>query len=613
MAKLSPILHLIPLAHDSDDIKYDNTISGLTATDVKAAIDELEAAIGGASYTDEQARDAIAAFIQNGTGISWVHDDGANTLTPTVSLAAFSTTNLAEGSNLYFTDERVDDRINALFVEGEGIDFVYSDVGNTFTVSGEDASTTNKGIASFSSADFSVSSGAVSILDSGIDHGSLSGLADDDHNDATNGYVLREPNASVVDNTLVRWDSTTGRLIQESSVVLSDAEAMSGLTQLDCDNLRLDGNTLSATTGGLNFQVVTSSSFTFQSSAADNDLTFAFTGTTNSGEFKWMEDEDYFQFNDEIRSFRSDTATDSQFTLEQGSTGDATQSWLLTGGQQYRAYIDNSDNDSFKIEDTTGVDVFQEYNPSTGTLHMGVLGDTSFGDSTDRFVYSEVDGKTSLGTTSKGWANIRYTGLTAVVAGSNRHTTSNTAGNTLTVNAGGATSGATDKAGGNLILSPGISTGTARDQINLKGYTWATASGTSDNTQVDRHIVGCTKTLTDNTGIALVNCTIANNTVIAGIIRYAVEVFDGTDVQVEEGCVSYHVTNKAGALANNATTKFGNQQAATAGTLTVTFTITAANPAVLTVNANSSLTPSTGYPRITYNLDQLTQQAVAIQ
>lgn len=34
--------------------------------------------------------------------------------------------------------------------------------------------------------------------------------------------------------------------------------------------------------------------------AADTDITLNFIGTTNSGQFKWMEDEDYFQFMDDI-------------------------------------------------------------------------------------------------------------------------------------------------------------------------------------------------------------------------------------------------------------------------------------------------------------------------
>ena len=59
-------------------------------------------------YTDEQAQDAAASLIQNGTGITWSYDDFLNFLTPTVSLASFSTSALTEGSNLYYTQARFD-------------------------------------------------------------------------------------------------------------------------------------------------------------------------------------------------------------------------------------------------------------------------------------------------------------------------------------------------------------------------------------------------------------------------------------------------------------------------------------------------------------------------
>ena len=53
--------------------------------------------------------------------------------------------------------------VRSKFVEGEGIDYDSA----TGVISGEDASTTNKGIASFNSSDFSVSSGVVSLATSG--------------------------------------------------------------------------------------------------------------------------------------------------------------------------------------------------------------------------------------------------------------------------------------------------------------------------------------------------------------------------------------------------------------------------------------------------------------
>lgn len=56
---------------------------------------------------------------------------------------------------------------------GEGIDTAM--VGDTLTVSGEDATTANKGVASFASADFSVSSGAVSIKTGGVSNAQLAG------------------------------------------------------------------------------------------------------------------------------------------------------------------------------------------------------------------------------------------------------------------------------------------------------------------------------------------------------------------------------------------------------------------------------------------------------
>lgn len=58
-------------------------------------------------FTYERVDDRVAALIQNGTGISWSYNDIGDTLTPTVTLAPFSTTNLAEGTRLYFTPQRV--------------------------------------------------------------------------------------------------------------------------------------------------------------------------------------------------------------------------------------------------------------------------------------------------------------------------------------------------------------------------------------------------------------------------------------------------------------------------------------------------------------------------
>jgi len=51
-----------------------------------------------------------------------------------ISASISSTDDVPEGGNLYFTNERVDDRVNGLIVAGTGLDKTYDDVANTYTL-----------------------------------------------------------------------------------------------------------------------------------------------------------------------------------------------------------------------------------------------------------------------------------------------------------------------------------------------------------------------------------------------------------------------------------------------------------------------------------------------
>ena len=98
---------------------------------------------------------------------------------------------------------------------GEGMDVTHT--GTTITVAGEDATDTNKGVASFSSATFTVTSGAVEIGAGQIDNSQLA-------------------------NSTLTLGSTTLTLGATTTDV-------AGLTSLVVDNITIDGNTIKSTDG----------------------------------------------------------------------------------------------------------------------------------------------------------------------------------------------------------------------------------------------------------------------------------------------------------------------------------------------------------------------------
>ena len=67
-------------------------------------------------YTDERVDDRVAALISGGTGISATYNDAGNLLTLSADFGEFDTSNITEGSNLYYTNARADARIAAASV-----------------------------------------------------------------------------------------------------------------------------------------------------------------------------------------------------------------------------------------------------------------------------------------------------------------------------------------------------------------------------------------------------------------------------------------------------------------------------------------------------------------
>jgi hypothetical protein len=246
------------------------------------------------------------------------------------------------------------------------------------------------------------------------------------------------------------------------------------------------------------------------------------------------------------------------------------------------------------------------------TTSAGGAGTTDRTPSLKMTLSSSSNGRLIIGpSASQSVDGILLVGTVARTIQSGRHTTANTAGNSLTIQSGGATSGATDKAPGDLILVSGVSTGTGGANVKIQTMTRALSTGTSDNTATDRIIVTSPKSITDGSATTLVSLALAAGSTIGGILQYTIEVTDGTDYQVETGQVFVSGYNKGGVFGVTAT-EANSQQNVSSGTLTTTWAISSANPAVVSINADTSLTASTGYPRITYTYKNLTQQAVTI-
>jgi hypothetical protein len=149
------------------------------------------------------------------------------------------------------------------------------------------------------------------------------------------------------------------------------------------------------------------------------------------------------------------------------------------------------------VSNTTDVVITADSNGSTsGDIDFRIDGNTagSFENSgdflvdTNSFVVDASTNRIGLGVLLPS-TDLAFEGNANKEIALERHSTADTAGSDLTLTAGGATTAATDKDGGSLILSSGLATGTGTSKIEFKTATAQGSTATTDNTPDSKMVI----------------------------------------------------------------------------------------------------------------------------
>ena len=257
----------------------------------------------GADTLAEYIYDTVGGAVTGGTGITVTNNDGSNTSTVSITNTGVTGAGSAVGSSTAIpvitfnaqgqltavttasitttlaiaADTNTDSIALATdtltFTGGEGIDTSINASTNTITIAAEDASTSNKGVASFADADFNVSSGAVELKDTVVksvttDSGALTpsthgfsilGGEGIDVTHASTTITVAGEDASTSNkgvasfadaNFTVSSGAVTAKNITLGSSTLtlgSTTTSIAGVTELTVDNININGSTISST------------------------------------------------------------------------------------------------------------------------------------------------------------------------------------------------------------------------------------------------------------------------------------------------------------------------------------------------------------------------------
>jgi hypothetical protein len=244
------------------------------------------------------------------------------------SLSNHNTGALTEGSNLYYTDERVDDRVGALIVGGTGITATYNDAAGTLTLDGS---------AQYGDSDVGTYLTANSY--------------------ATETYV-----GTQVSNLVASAPGALDTLNELAAAIGDDASFSTTITNSIATKLPLAGGTLTGTLNG------TTASFS-NTVTATNGFIGNVTGniTGSAGTVSSISAHDTGDLSEGSNLYYTDARADARITA--ADTGD-----LSEGSNLY--YTNERVDDRVAALVVAGTNITTTYNDAAGTLTINSSGKT---------------------------------------------------------------------------------------------------------------------------------------------------------------------------------------------------------------------------------------------
>ena len=185
------------------DIQYNDgsgitVISGEDASDTNKGIasfssTDFTVTNGNVTIKSESIEDTVGAMVSSNTetGVTVTYDDTNGKLNFSVAdqFTTHTTSDLSEGTNLYYTTERVQDDINATIVAGTGLDRTYDDGAGTYTLDIDASVTTNSGAQTLTNKTLGTSTALGANLDAGTYKITNLGAPTNSTDAATKAYV----------------------------------------------------------------------------------------------------------------------------------------------------------------------------------------------------------------------------------------------------------------------------------------------------------------------------------------------------------------------------------------------------------------------------------------